>query len=523
MVGLLLLLVVVGCSSNTDPVTPPASTKIVYDPWGQGQSLRLSETMDFAVSTEPAGNLDVKWYLDNQVVGEESRYTFVPAAVGKATLGVTAFTGAVRDSYYWVITVEEEVSVIPPEVPDVLAEAGPEPADVRLTWKWVTGATFPLVEYQVTRSYAGPISEANWSQATIIGRFPVVPGRVGYEAIFTEEEDGMLPGQDAWFAVRVLDDRQQLSDLTRSSHIEVTWAWVVEGYVTDDVGDPMSAILSVDGVSLGNTDGTGKYRLTKEFRNIDTIRIKADPLTAGFGFTTDPISVEGEVTNHDITLINDYSLDIGCNYTGFLDYLRNMSRNEPVSGKPDESRLYTWGNYPISVHIPARLNEAGVDLEVSCEAALEYWNQQMSFDAGNLGIVETDYFVRTSDASAADIVFFFEKRTLNYGEVTLLLPGPDEGLGEVVPEKMEIWINTTSDLDSLSVAGVALHEFGHTLGLFSHSECATASEHLMRVAGGAGAFRRQDPIHLDERRAIRAIRNIPQATDMAEFFNGKFQ
>lgn len=521
-----LLLILGGCSSSTEPEDggddPVATFK--FTPTGQGQSLRLSETMDFSVAVQPAQSMTARWYLNRQEVGQDQAYTFVPGSVGKDTLGLSTFAGAVRDTYYWVITVEEDVSVIPPEVPDVLAEPGPAPADVKVTWKWVTNSTYPIVEYQVAVSYDGAINEVNWDQATIIGRYDPVPGQVGYVQIFTEAEDGMRPGEQAWFSVRVLDDRQQLSDLTKSSLTDITWPWYLDGFVTDDAGLAMlGVILSVDGISLGNTDGTGYFKLTKAFRNIDSIRVKADPISGGFNYTTASISIEGEVTRQNIVLINEYELDADCTYPDFLGYLRGMSRNVTVPSEPDLSRLYTWADYPVSVYIPDQLNLAGIDMGAASLAALDFWNSQMRFDADNLGIVETEYFVPTGDETGADIVFLFEERVQNYGEVILLLPGPDEELGEAVPEKMEIWINTTAVLDSVAIAGVALHEFGHALGMFSHSDCATASDHLMLQAGGVPAFNRPVPIHLDERRAARVIRNLPRGVNLSDFDTGKFQ
>ena len=144
----------------------------------------------------------------------------------------------------------------------------------------------------------------------------------------------------------------------------------------------------------------------------------------------------------------------------------------------------------------------------------------LDVSADLLGIVETDFLVRTTDEGSADIVFLFEHRSQNYGQTSLLLPAGKD-LGEVIPLKMQIWINTTTDLDDLpKVQGIALHEFGHTLGLFSHSDCSNVG-HLMAVAGGSGAMNRVEPIHLDERRAIRAIRNIPQGANMANYTSGR--
>ena len=81
---------------------------------------------------------------------------------------------------------------------------------------------------------------------------------------------------------------------------------------------------------------------------------------------------------------------------------------------------------------------------------------------------------------------------------------------------MQVWINTIDALGAFeTVQGVALHEFGHTLGLRLHSYCG--DDYLMQIAGGLGAMGRDDPIHLDERRAVRAIRNIPQGTYMNNY------
>ena len=158
-------------------------------------------------------------------------------------------------------------------------------------------------------------------------------------------------------------------------------------------------------------------------------------------------------------------------------------------------------------------------MEEASQAAMALWNSTMNSDADQLGITETPYFVRTTDEAEADIVFLFEYRPLvqGYGRVTLLLPaGPEVELGMVVPEKMQIWINTIDALGNFeSVEGVALHEFGHTLGMHVHSVCGV--EYLMEMGGGLGAMWRDDPIHLDERRAVRAIRNIPQGANMENY------
>ncbi len=66
------------------------------------------------------------------------------------------------------------------------------------------------------------------------------------------------------------------------------------------------------------------------------------------------------------------------------------------------------------------------------------------------------------------------------------------------------------------VAEVSLHELGHTLGLLNHSDCYVP-EYLMVIAGGFGALDRNEPIHLDERRAVECIRYLPQGQDISRY------
>jgi len=477
--------------------------------------------MDFSANLDSGGGLTVAWYRGGQVVGQENSFTFVPQSVGKDTLQVKAFATAASDTYYWVIEVLEEVSVIPPAVSNVEVSPGIQPSDVLVKWNRVTGAAFPLVEYIVRISYDGPITEGNWDQASELGRYSATGTAIGYSKTYTAAADGMLAGERAWFAVRALDDRQQLSLLPESYYVDITRPWYLGGRVTDDAGKPLLGVIVVStgpGYSA-NTDGTGRFLFDKPFRDIDSIRV-ATSSPSLYDFATEPVTIQGDTTFIDVTLINEYGLGYpGCYADDFLVYLQALTLNQPVPGQPGKSRLFTWEQYPVSVYIPEFVNpNTGVDMTAATLDAMEYWNTAMRIDAAGAGISETDYFVRTADEASAAIVVLFEFRSQNYGLVSLLQPsGSGIEIGEVVPQKMEVWINTDVALDlDKEVRGVALHEFGHTLGMLGHAECSGA-EYLMISAGGTSSLSWLEPIHQDERRAVRAIRNIPQGSIMADY------
>lgn len=138
--------------------------------------------------------------------------------------------------------------------------------------------------------------------------------------------------------------------------------------------------------------------------------------------------------------------------------------------------------------------------------ALLLWNSAMG----------EEYFVRTDDEESANIEFRFEDRDNFYGLVTLLAPsGGGAELGRVIPEKMAVSIDTV--LPTLeTVAGISLHELGHTLGMLNHSDCH-AADYLMNIVGGFGALDKPEPVHLDERRAVQCIRYLPQGQDMSRY------
>ena len=410
--------------------------------------------------------------------------------------------------------IEAPVTYNPREVPFVRAGHGPLPGEVEISWMIVNWATFPIEEYQVAVSYEGPVTADNWDQALIVGRHPWHPGQVEFREEYGVDE-GLIQGVTAWFAVRARDDKGNLSRLEQSPRLTLSSEWWIEGHVYDFAGIPIPEIQITSSLA-GHTswpDAEGLFRIGP-FRNIDKIELVANDLDPGeswYGFIQHPLQILpglALVTDHDFILIPRNTLDSRCTLPDneFISYLRHMTFTTTRDNDPAASILHRWEHYPLRVFIPAFVNNDGVPMDEAALIALYLWNDAMG----------EEYFVRTNDRETANIEFIFEDREHHYGLVSLLSPaGGGAKLGRVIPEKMAVSIDTKLSTPTF-VAEVSLHELGHTLGLLNHSDCYLP-EYLMNISGGFGALGRDEPVHLDERRAVECIRYLPQGHDIGGY------
>ncbi len=411
--------------------------------------------------------------------------------------------------------VDSPTSVNPREVPFVTVEHGPAPGEAEVSWWIVNWSTFPIEEYQVACSIEGPITDANWDAARIIGHFPQRKGQVLYREIFGKAEE-LVQGTTTWIAVRARDAMGNLSRLNESHRLTLTTEWWIEGRVLDLWGNPIegSTVTSPHTGGTALTDFNGAYRVGP-FRDIDTIGLVADGVTPNgswYGLAREPIRNRSGLTavpNQDFSLIPRNTIDPYCVLPDneFLTYLRRMTFTGFIGNSSFTTILHRWDHYPLTVYIPPLVNDAGVHFDDGVYAALLIWNNAMG----------EDYLVRTDRNDGADIEFHYEEMQNFYGKTSLLLPsGPGTGLNLVIPEKMRISLNTVLP-DLRNVTEISLHEFGHSLGLYNHSDCS-APGYLMKIAGGFGSLSREEPVHLDERRAVAAVRYLPQGQDMSMYW-----
>ena len=508
----MLVLVVASCNGSTDPIGGEEDVVLSFQPAQQGQQITLAEQITFAVTAAGADTAQVNWRRDGVIISNAMEYTYVPGRIGTDTLRVQAAAEGVARNYYWVIDVSSTGSTLPPEVPGVAAGPGPGPGDVAVTWSRVSASTYPLNEYVIAVSFTGPISGANWDQARELRHVTHRVSQVGYQAVFTEVDDGMIPGAEAWFAVRALDELGQMSPVGLNGFTNITTGWWLNGTVRDDTDAVLPGVVvsTLEPNLSTNTDLNGDFRIGP-LRSIDRVVIRTtsgnENIFGWYDFTSTELdSVSGR--DLDVRLIKRHQMDTACELYEyqFLNYLRHMSltRYDPLD--LDSARLWRWPQLPLRIYVPDVVVN-GLDFGGSVRFAMAFWDSVMG----------EPIFVETSDPESAQLVcrILDDPNLTVYGRVDLLEPGGNGyELGDVIPEKMSVYISTEILIEN-QIKVVALHELGHTLGLYNHTACSN-SDYLM-VDGPSGNLGVPEPIHPNEQAAVRCLSRLPQGVDMRQF------
>jgi hypothetical protein len=456
------------------------------------------------------------WYRGGQVVSREQSYIYQATGTGPDTLRVEVEADNQVLGHTWQIAV---VPYLPPAVEEILVENVEAPGQARVTWGAVEPTVFPVAGYRVAASTDGPLDESSWDQALQLGQFEHTDGQIWYREVFSDTEHGLVPGAATWFAVRSVDDRGFLSPVTVSVQHEITQGWFIEGTVRDELGVPVAG-APVAEVFLGmeaETDSEGRFIIgpfgPATLPDLRTLTRDEDlpgqPGTSWHDYRTGPLQ-QADAPEPDLWLLTRYGADPSCASTqaSFLNFFTYITRTSITTDLRPDHRLYRWDHYPVTVHIPEHVGELGLDFRANCALSLDYWNAAMG----------EAYFVEVAEPQLADVVFrFADEGTDANGRTTLLLPSDQEYiLGDVVPQKMEVYIHSTLS-EAQRIQETSLHELGHVLGLNRHMLCNEPGYLMYVTAAGVLDNGPENAIHIDEQRAVRTIRHLPQGYDMAGF------
>lgn len=475
----------------------------------QGQALI------FAVTHQWPFACNYQWRYRGAEVGVDSLFHFVAVDLGSDSLQVSVLAGEDVIDRTWQWTITEN---IPQAVAQVLTENGQQAGSVEVIWSGVEQLVDPILGYDIAISLTGPITADSWHLARDLGRFAHQGPGVWHRHLFTKQDDGMIPGSEAWFAVRSVDTREVRSDVVTNAHRILSDEWWVQGTVRDEQGHPLEGITVADEdlsyQASSAADGSFRLGPYADFLEVNvrtTSRnedLPGQPGTSWHDCRWVGLTLDG-ADDLDLRLITRWGSDPECAVyqESFLEYFTYITRTSiPTPLRPNQ-KLWKWASYPLRVHIPAFVAN-GVDFQAACLSTLEMWNTTM-------GEV---YFVAEADPQQAEVVFLFgDTGSEANGQTSLLLP--DDAayqLGDIIPEKMQVYIHDTL-AEQQRVQETALHELGHVLGLNRHVYCSQAGYLMYVTAVGALDDGPENAIHIDEQRAVRTIRSLPQGYDMGHY------
>ncbi|MCP4571980.1 MAG: hypothetical protein GY838_06460 [bacterium] len=507
--------VLASCGGGSDPTGPPPGTVTVgFRPNSTGLNLTAGESQDLWVLVDGTDSYTVSWRYGLQTADTDT-FHLLADNVGIDTVWATVATAKREQNRNWRVDVVPDLSSLPREVSGLAVDDAGDPAAVVVSWLRSSPTVFDLESYEVAVSYTGPINVENWDEAAFVVTEAHDELAYRQDVTVSNAEHGLNPGEQAWFAVRAVDVFGQTSLIKESLSWVVTYPWYLDVHVQDDSGLPIGSLILVYGPDdeRSSTDGSGDCRLGP-FRNIDTVPVATRADAMFYNYSAPPHGLDdGPLL---ITLVERYVLDmVDCGIstpaTEFMSFMQYMTRTDTEVPERPNRKLYRWSEYPIQVHF-VEWDTLGVQFADSLRSAMAIWNDHVGFEI----------MTETADVAAAHVQCSF--RSLG-GALAGRVWSPDhlDRLEVAVPRVFEVYFDPEyyfpNDVMRPVVATeVALHEFGHVLGLYDHF-CLSGKGNLMDNGGAFGilADGPANAIKASEMRVVRAITNMAQGVDMAGY------
>ena len=491
--------------------TRPLWYGVHFSPPLSNQSLVATQELEFKVIGS-SYDTQVSWFQDGAPAGSGPDFTFTAGAAPSATVQAVLSCQGETLEHDWTINIHPLGTCPPPTTGIHAVDYGPGPNELLVRWWGVADGVFPLADYTVLFSADGPITPETAGQAHQAG--PVAHlGRGEVHTCWITGAAGLELGGDLWLALRSRDGVGQVSEDFYNIHETTVANWTVTGRVLDSEGQPLSGAL-VQGTRSGHqtwTDSQGWFELGPQSPGLpEPILVSGEAGSPFYAFRSDTLGPYTPL-EHTMVLPTRLGAAPGCleSQGDFLTYLRHMTRTSLTTVLRPEHRLYRWDEYPLRAYIPPLVNEQGIDYQEAARWSLALWNAQ----AGGEPL-----FTETTDPEQAQLVWdFVLDGNLANGQVVMLEPRDQPySMGDAIPQRMRVYISPELEVEQ-RVRETMLHELGHALGLYRHSQCSNMGYLMYVTAGGALDDGPEHAIHQDELNAVRTIRALPQGVNMAGY------
>jgi hypothetical protein len=500
-------------------VVPPAPVVWFFPPDSTIQIIETLTTDLRAYSNRPQVT-EYIWTVDGMSAGQDSTYTYQAVSGGSENVRCEVIAAGESFVEQWTIQAQPLTEIDLPLVSEVgVARSDPQSGVIHVLWDRLDSWYVSIAEYRILLSFDGPITGENRDLARLLSVVPQNSESASYKTSYVAYElEPASSGAMAWFSVVAVDERGKTSAPAPAPAILFPCFWFIEGRVLDLYGEPLSQVSVDDPVSLRRTlaDESGGYRIGP-FYDTEIVTLSTGPSidddgniseTGLYFATSGPQTRDGD-RYHDFLLFPRYRTDPNClTYAGeFLTYLRDITLTTSHSIGESGSILHKWDRYPLEIHVPEYVGPTGIDFADATRNAIGIWNDKLG----------EEYFVIVDDPSLARVRMAFGADATNlYGLVELLEP-PAETWGSVIPQVAQVSLYN-SILTQFNAEVVGLHELGHVLGFHAHAACNQAGYLMYRAPSCSTDDWPEHAIHIDELRAIKAVRSLRQGTDMSCYF-----
>jgi len=442
---------------------------------------------------DPDGPIEFSFTRDGSLVSSDAQYLF-PAD----RLGPNVVKGIVRwtveglpywDSYTWIVDVlpcEDDLEP-PPTIDDLRVGPGPTLGSLSAAFTPPVDPNGELQRYEL-RVFYSPLDADQWETTYLVGT-PEADPEAGEER-FTIA--GLDAGRTIYMRVRSFDLCCNASAWSNLAGGPVA-GHTVSGVVLDfETGAPRPG-LSVRYGSIEDVTGPDG-----RFRCADVRPLPANQ-TYPPGYIWDDAAPESWYMLRDYRAVDD-SLEkrLGSfhsqpfaadNYDDFLEFFLHM-----VNAAYWENHLVR-PIFPIRVWVTEYVNE-GLDYAAATRDAMATWESAVGLDL----------FEEAPDSSQASLYFrIWPDDTQISGEYEVILREP----GTATPLLMAIDVDGSGDAAAYAgVRRILLHELGHALGLWNHSDDV---DHLMNYTATVDG-----PTHA-EIRVVRILYHMDRWEDLLLF------